>query len=315
METSDRRVEGGPGAGVASAHLRPARRPADTAAVIMDNVVMPTPRVLALRAARAAPPKRRPRAQRAAGGRGRGCVGSHSNWVSRIGSVALTRNAGVHCICSSPGWGPGVAKGARSAPRPTMQRTGATRSASGLDEKLGVSRILRLGGKARAPPRRGATLSRLHVPAIRRQILRERALAMRAAPTSSEEALWRLLRARQLGVRFRRQVPLGRFIADFVAPSARLAIEVDGGYQRRARTLMRVGSTRWSASVIACCGCPPTWCSSIRRRLWSRFVRRWGSKRWPRDRSLLAGPGTPPVLTAEVSMETSDRPAKGAPSQ
>jgi len=175
----------------------------------MDNVVMPTPRVLALRAARAAPPKRRPRAQRAAGGRGRGCVGSHSNWVSRIGSVALTRNAGVHCICSSPGWGPGVAKGARSAPRPTMQRTGATRSASGLDEKLGVSRILRLGGKARAPPRRGATLSRLHVPAIRRQILRERALAMRAAPTSSEEALWRLLRARQLGVCFRRQVPLG----------------------------------------------------------------------------------------------------------
>jgi hypothetical protein len=33
---------------------------------------MPTPRVLALRAARAAPPRRRPRAQRAAGGRGRG---------------------------------------------------------------------------------------------------------------------------------------------------------------------------------------------------------------------------------------------------
>ena len=72
---------------------------------------------------------------------------------------------------------------------------------------------------------------------------------MRAAPTSSEEALWRLLRARQLGVRFRRQVPLGRFIADFVAPSARLAIEVDGGYHaarahldaRRVHALERLG--------------------------------------------------------------------------
>jgi len=55
----------------------------------MDNVVMPTPRVLALRAARVAPPKRRPRAQRAAGGRGRGAlartrIGVSRKWVRRV---------------------------------------------------------------------------------------------------------------------------------------------------------------------------------------------------------------------------------------
>ena len=55
---------------------------------------------------------------------------------------------------------------------------------------------------------------------------------------------------RQLGVSFRRQVPLGgRTIADFVAPAARLVIEVDGGSHRtraqadarRDRVLERLG--------------------------------------------------------------------------
>jgi len=71
------------------------------------------------------------------------------------------------------------------------------------------------------------------IQAKHRQLLRERARAMRAAPTASEDALWRVLRAQQLGVRFRRQVPMGRYIADFFAPSARLVIEVDGGCHTR----------------------------------------------------------------------------------
>ena len=48
----------------------------------------------------------------------------------------------------------------------------------------------------------------------------------------SEAALWRVLRARQLGVEVRRQVVLGDFVADFVVPAARLVIEVDGGAHR-----------------------------------------------------------------------------------
>jgi hypothetical protein len=61
----------------------------------------------------------------------------------------------------------------------------------------------------------------------------QRAAAMRVALTPSEQALGALLRGGQLGVWFRRQVPLGRFVADFVAPSARLVVEVDGGYHAR----------------------------------------------------------------------------------
>jgi very-short-patch-repair endonuclease len=66
----------------------------------------------------------------------------------------------------------------------------------------------------------------------------------------SEAALFRLLSGKQLGVQFRRQVPLGgRYVADFVAPAARLVIEVDGASHagrtradaRRDRVLRRLG--------------------------------------------------------------------------
>lgn len=73
---------------------------------------------------------------------------------------------------------------------------------------------------------------RNHVQRKHRELLAERARVMRSAPTSSEAALWRVLRAQQIGVRFRRQVPLGRYIADSAAPSARLVVDVDGGYHQ-----------------------------------------------------------------------------------
>ncbi|HEX2880074.1 MAG TPA: endonuclease domain-containing protein [Polyangiaceae bacterium] len=76
-----------------------------------------------------------------------------------------------------------------------------------------------------------------------------RAHGMRECPTRSEEALWRALSGSQLGVAFRRQVPFGPFILDFMAPSARLVIEVDGGIHvrrkaadaRKERALRRAG--------------------------------------------------------------------------
>ena len=55
---------------------------------------------------------------------------------------------------------------------------------------------------------------------------------MRVQPTTSERTLWQALRSGQLGVRFRRQVVIGPFIADFFAPAARLVVEVDGGVHR-----------------------------------------------------------------------------------
>ncbi|WP_254434789.1 endonuclease domain-containing protein [Magnetospirillum sp. UT-4] len=58
---------------------------------------------------------------------------------------------------------------------------------------------------------------------------RDYARQMRKLPTEAERRLWQLLRLRQLGVKFRRQVPLGPYIADFACFEHRLVIEADGG--------------------------------------------------------------------------------------
>ncbi len=59
---------------------------------------------------------------------------------------------------------------------------------------------------------------------------RERARSLRRDMTDAEKSVWRILRLYQIdGHRFRRQVPLGRYIADFVCHDARLIIEIDGG--------------------------------------------------------------------------------------
>ena len=48
--------------------------------------------------------------------------------------------------------------------------------------------------------------------------------------TDAERKLWMGLNNRQVeGVKFRRQVPLGPYIADFVSHEGRLVIELDGG--------------------------------------------------------------------------------------
>jgi very-short-patch-repair endonuclease len=59
---------------------------------------------------------------------------------------------------------------------------------------------------------------------------------MRLFAQEPERALWRELCGSRLGVAFRRQVVLGnRYVADFLAPAVRLAVEVDGGLHARRR--------------------------------------------------------------------------------
>jgi very-short-patch-repair endonuclease len=80
-------------------------------------------------------------------------------------------------------------------------------------------------------------------------VIAQHAAHMRSALTASEAALWAHLRGGQLGVWFRRQVVVGRFVADFAAASARLVVEVDGSSHdrraladaRRDRALARLG--------------------------------------------------------------------------
>jgi len=53
---------------------------------------------------------------------------------------------------------------------------------------------------------------------------------MRREMTDAERKLWFLLRDRRLaGAKFRRQAPIGRYIADFVCLRSKLVVEADGG--------------------------------------------------------------------------------------
>jgi very-short-patch-repair endonuclease len=57
----------------------------------------------------------------------------------------------------------------------------------------------------------------------------QRARALRKQMTQAEVHLWRRLQGEQIaGCRFRRQVPIGTYIADFACMAKRLIIEVDG---------------------------------------------------------------------------------------
>ena len=60
--------------------------------------------------------------------------------------------------------------------------------------------------------------------------VRERARALRHGQTDAEALLWRHLRSRQLpGLKFRRQHPIGPYVADFACIEIGLVIELDGG--------------------------------------------------------------------------------------
>ncbi|MEQ8318654.1 MAG: DUF559 domain-containing protein [Rhodospirillales bacterium] len=57
----------------------------------------------------------------------------------------------------------------------------------------------------------------------------QRARELRTHMTPPEARLWRQLRSRRLfGLKFKRQVPLGPYIADFICEEAGLVVEIDG---------------------------------------------------------------------------------------
>ncbi len=58
--------------------------------------------------------------------------------------------------------------------------------------------------------------------------VRTRARQLRHPLTRAEEVLWQALRNRQLGVKFRRQHPIGTLIVDFYCHPAKLIVEIDG---------------------------------------------------------------------------------------
>jgi very-short-patch-repair endonuclease len=73
------------------------------------------------------------------------------------------------------------------------------------------------------------------------------ARALRRNATDAESRLWTALRDRRLaGYKFRRQHPIGPFIADFACMTHRLVIEADGG-QHDANAAADARRTAWLA--------------------------------------------------------------------
>jgi very-short-patch-repair endonuclease len=67
---------------------------------------------------------------------------------------------------------------------------------------------------------------------------------LRRNQTDAERVLWFELRNRRLsGLKFKRQVPIDRFIVDFCCADARVVVEVDGG-QHATRTAEDSDRTR-----------------------------------------------------------------------
>ena len=64
----------------------------------------------------------------------------------------------------------------------------------------------------------------------RAQFKRTFAKDLRANATEAERKLWAHLRRKRMGdLRFRRQQPLGPYVADFFCSAAKLVVELDGG--------------------------------------------------------------------------------------
>ncbi|MBI5075158.1 MAG: endonuclease domain-containing protein [Nitrospirae bacterium] len=58
----------------------------------------------------------------------------------------------------------------------------------------------------------------------------QKARLLRRNQTDAEKILWQKLRNRgQQGLKFRRQVPVGPYVADFLCEGSKLIVEVDGG--------------------------------------------------------------------------------------
>lgn len=98
---------------------------------------------------------------------------------------------------------------------------------------------------------------------MRNALAQRRATELRLRSTDAEKLLWQRLRRKQIrNLRFRRQVPLGPYIADFACVEKKLIIEIDGSQhansshdairdaylRKRGYRVLRL----WSNDVLLC---------------------------------------------------------------
>jgi very-short-patch-repair endonuclease len=78
---------------------------------------------------------------------------------------------------------------------------------------------------------------------------RGQARTLRRSPTDAERKMWFLLRSlKPLGIHFRRQAPVGIYIADFAWHAGKLIIELDGSQHADVRQAYDTKRTDWLQS-------------------------------------------------------------------
>jgi very-short-patch-repair endonuclease len=140
----------------------------------------------------------------------------------------------------------------------------------------------------RAPLPAGQTAYRF---SMERKARISRARSPRAASTDAERAVWAALRGRQFeGLKFRRQVPIDRYFADFACVALKLIIELDGGQhadqiaydEERTRVLHQCGwrvvrMTSWKTSTAS----PRPSCGKSRSSAAETSAIGWGRSPFP----------------------------------
>ncbi|MDE2267794.1 MAG: DUF559 domain-containing protein [Betaproteobacteria bacterium] len=103
--------------------------------------------------------------------------------------------------------------------------------ASGNTEAMSGHAVSSMALTAPLPPCGGGVGGEgAHTRQLTPPLQQQHARTLRREQTPQEQALWQQLRGKRFGgFKFRRQQPLGRYIADFVCFEKRLIVELDGG--------------------------------------------------------------------------------------
>jgi very-short-patch-repair endonuclease len=142
-----------------------------------------------------------------------------------MGSEAVTTKAPDHPHLPSPLAGEGARRADEGFGSAGVETEGSSCVAGIVNPSSVAARHLlpqgEKGGEARrVPVPHHRSLDPFYLGAARR---------LRRAQTPQELKLWGILRDRRFAAhKFRRQVPIGRYIADFVCFGGRLIIELDG---------------------------------------------------------------------------------------
>lgn len=62
--------------------------------------------------------------------------------------------------------------------------------------------------------------------------LKPRRRGLRQQQTAEEERLWEELKSNKLGLKFKRQYSVSRYVVDFYCPKRKLAVEIDGSVHK-----------------------------------------------------------------------------------